>query len=467
MFLLNNKYPDRVALICHDGNVITYKELENLVDEFSAYVNEKSLIFILASNNLESIVCYLSALKLGLVPVLLNDKIANENLDKLIEIYKPKYILSKSDVVNPSYSRKATFKESSIFLRDKIHIVNLHDDLALLLTTSGSTGSPKLVKLTKINIESNAKSISDFLKIGSEDRAITSLPFNYSYGLSVINSHLFSGGSILLSNSSMMEEKFWTNINEYSVTSIAGVPYNYEMMLRLGFNNLKIPTINKMTQAGGKLDYKKVKKINDSLRLKGISFYTMYGQTEATARISYLPYEYIDKKPNSIGISIPGGKLWLEDEKGLKIFKSMKVGEMIYKGLNVFMGYAKSIEDLAIKNENNGILRTGDLAYFDEEGYYFIEGRNSRFIKVFGNRISLDSLEKLITSKGFDSAVTGEDDKIVIYIKMESDLSIADFRRELSESIGINMIAIKIIPKIDFPRLESGKVNYKALNSKL
>ena len=466
MFLINNNYPDRVALICHDGFVITYRELESLVEEFCTYLDEKVLIFILASNNLESLVCYLSALELGSVPVLLNEKINNENLDNLIEIYKPKYIFSRNVLVNAPYSYKATFKDSSIFLRDEIHIMNLHDDLSLLLTTSGSTGSPKLVKLTKDNIESNAKSISDFLKIGPDDRAITSLPFNYSYGLSVINSHLFSGGSILLSNASMMEEKFWKSINEYSVSSIAGVPYNYEMMLRLGINNLKIPTINKMTQAGGKLDFQKVKKINDSLRLKGINFYTMYGQTEATARISYLPYEYIDKKPNSIGIPIPGGQLWLEDEKGEEIFESMKVGEIIYKGLNVFIGYAESIKDLAIREDNNGILRTGDLAYFDEEGYYFIEGRNSRFIKIFGNRISLDSLEKLITNKGFESIITGEDDKIVIYIKEELDLSIVDFRKEVTESIGINMTAIKVILKIDFPRLESGKIDYMALEIK-
>jgi len=465
MFLINSNYPNRTALISHDGNIVTYRKLISLVDSFNSYIDDKSLIFILASNNLDSLVCYLSALEVGTVPLLLHDSIHNDQLDNLIDIYSPKYIFSNRTLTNKSYSLKTSFKDSNLFLNNNENSVNLHEDLALLLTTSGSTGSPKLVKLTKTNIRSNAESISDFLKIGPNDRAITSLPFNYSYGLSVINSHLFSGGSILLSNSSMMEEKFWTSINKYSVTSIAGVPYNYEMMLRLGINNLKIPTVNKMTQAGGKLDSQKVKKINDSLQTKGINFYMMYGQTEATARISYLPCENIDKKPNSIGIPIPGGSLWLEDEKGLKISKSMQAGEMIYKGLNVSMGYAESIEDLAIGEANKGILRTGDLAYFDEEGYYFIEGRNNRFIKVFGNRISLDSLEKLITTKGFDSVVTGVDDKIFIYIKENSGLSIVDFRKEISESIGINMIAIKIIPQLDFPRLDSGKIDYKALNS--
>ena len=465
MFLISDDYLDRIALVCNDGCIVTYKELKGLVNDFSTYLDGRSLIFLLGSNDLASLVCYLSSLECEVVPLLLSESIQNEQLNNLIDIYSPKYIFSKKMLDYDSYSLKGNFKESNVFSRDEVHDAKLHDDLALLLTTSGSTGSPKLVKLTKENIKSNAESISEYLKIGCDDRAITSLPFNYSYGLSVINSHIFSGGSIVLSNSSMMEDKFWRSINDHSATSIAGVPYNYEMMLRLGIDNLDIPTIKKMTQAGGKLNYQKAKKVNDSLQLKGVDFYTMYGQTEATARISYLPCGNIDEKPNSIGIPIPGGKLWLEDEKGSKISDSMVVGELIYEGANVSMGYAESINDLSSEDVNKGILRTGDLAYFDEDGYYFIEGRNNRFIKVFGNRISLDSLEKLVTTKGFDSVATGVDDKIVIYVIEEPNLSVAELRKEISESIGINMVAIKVTPIDDFPRLGSGKINYKALNS--
>ena len=465
MFLISDDYLDRVALVCNDGYIVTYKELKWLVNDFSTYLDERSLIFLLGSNDLDSLVCYFASMDSGVVPLLLSENIKDDQLNNLIDIYSPKYIFSKRVLNNDLYLLKDNFRKSNLFSRDEAHDAKLHDDLALLLTTSGSTGSPKLVKLTKENIKSNAESISEYLKIGCDDRAITSLPFNYSYGLSVINSHLFSGGSIVLSNSSMMEEKFWKSINDYSVTSIAGVPYNYEMMLRLGIDNLDIPTIKKMTQAGGKLDYQKAKKVNDFLQLKGIDFYTMYGQTEATARISYLPCGNIDKKPNSIGIPIPGGRLWLENEEGLKISNSKIVGEMIYEGLNVSMGYAESKEDLSIGDVNKGILRTGDLAYYDEDGYYFIEGRNNRFVKVFGNRISLDSLEKLITIKGFDSVATGVDDKMVIYVIEVPNLSVTELRKEISESIGINMVAIKVTPIDDFPRLGSGKINYKALNS--
>jgi acyl-coenzyme A synthetase/AMP-(fatty) acid ligase len=464
MFLISDDYLDRVALVCNDGYIVTYKELKWLVNDFSTYLDERSLIFLLGSNDLDSLVCYFASMDSGVVPLLLSENIKDDQLNNLIDIYSPKYIFSKRVLNNDLYLLKDNFRKSNLFSRDEAHDAKLHDDLALLLTTSGSTGSPKLVKLTKENIKSNAESISEYLKIGCDDRAITSLPFNYSYGLSVINSHLFSGGSIILSNSSMMEDKFWKSINDHSATSIAGVPYHYEMMLRLGIDNLNIQTVNKMTQAGGKLNYLKAKKVNDSLRLKGIDFYTMYGQTEATARISYLPCGNIDKKPNSIGIPIPGGKLWLEDEQGSKISDSMVVGELIFEGANVSMGYAESINDLSSEDVNKGILRTGDLAYFDEDGYYFIEGRNNHFIKVFGNRISLDSLEKLITTKGFDSVATGVDDKIVLYVIEAPNLSVADLRKEISESIGINMVAIKVTLVDDFPRLESGKINYKALN---
>jgi long-chain acyl-CoA synthetase len=463
MFLLDNNYPNRVALVCDDGTYVTYKELNDLIEKFSYNLTQKSLIFLLCKNDIDSIICYLTALRVGAVPLLLSENINKEQLNNLIKIYNPKYIFSKKTFVKNTYSIKNRLNKSNIFICDNYNDYKVHKDLALLLTTSGSTGSPKLVKLTKLNLISNAKSISEFLGINFKDRAITSLPFHYSYGLSVINSHLYSGGSIFLSSSSMIEEKFWIDINEHNITSIAGVPYNYEMMLRLGIKNLNIPTVKKMTQAGGKLDLKKIKQVNTSLIKKEIDFYIMYGQTEATARISFLPCEDISSKPNSIGISIPGGSLSLHDEKGIKIYESLIVGEMVYEGPNVFMGYANSITDLSIGDVKYGKLKTGDLAYFDEDGYYFIKGRKSRFVKVFGNRISLDYLEEIIIKKGFETAIIAEDDKIIIYLKNKEGLLIPDFRKEISEYLGINMVAIYAIAIKHFPRHESGKINYQEL----
>ena len=209
----------------------------------------------------------------------------------------------------------------------------------------------------------------------------------------------------------------------------------------------------------------KIKKINNSLKSKNIKFYIMYGQTEATARMSYLPPMDIERKPDSIGIAIPNGKLWIEDSKGNIVEQSDSVGELIYSGENVSMGYARSIIDLELGDKNAGILKTGDLARFDSEGYFFIEGSNNRFVKLFGNRISLDSLEKIVSNKGFESVVTGDDKKIVINIINHPNLSQDSLRSEISEVIGINHVAIKINVISEFPRLDNGKIDYKFLNN--
>ncbi len=423
------------------------------------------MVFLIGENNFATIVCYLSAVESGVVPLLLGSMIKQNQLNNLIDVYKPKYIFQKKSRPFNDLNLLSSYREYGLFIRSKSKGIKLHPKLALLLTTSGSTGSPKLVRLTKKNLISNAKSISKYLDIGCDDRAITSLPYNYSYGLSVINSHLNSGGSVVLTNASMVERDFWRLVKKFSVTSFAGVPYNYEMILRLGVDRLEISSINKITQAGGRLDCNKIEKINDSLKSKNIKFYVMYGQTEATARMSYLPPEDIDRKPESIGIAIPNGKLWIEDSKGRIIEQSDSVGELIYSGENVSMGYARSIIDLELGDKNAGILKTGDLARFDSEGYFFIEGSNNRFVKLFGNRISLDSLEKIVSKKGYESVVTGDDKKIVINVISKPNLSKDSLRSEISEVIGIKHAAININVISEFPRLDNGKIDYKLLNN--
>ena len=464
MFLCDVKNLDDIALIEGDELEITYSDLHQQVEDFAKLFTSKHLIFIIGENDIATIVAYLSSVESGVVPLLLGSKTNPSQIDNLISIYKPKYIFQKIDLnVHNNYSFSSRFKGYSFFLRDVLEEIELHPDLALLLTTSGSTGSPKLVRLTKKNLTSNAISISKYLNIKSNDRAISSLPFNYSYGLSVINSHLKSGGSIVLTNKSMMEKEFWHLINKYSVTSLAGVPYNYEMILRLGIDRLKIPSITKMTQAGGKLSNAKIYKINAALKQKKISFYTMYGQTEATARVSYLSPSNIDKKPGSIGKVIPGGKIWIQDKQGQIIEQIDSIGELVYSGENVSMGYAISISELKLGDLNKGILRTGDLARFDNDGYFYIEGSTNRFVKIYGNRVSLYSLEKIILSKGFESAVIGENNNLLIYVIQNKNLSLEKLISEVSQEININHNAIKIKIVSDFPRLTNGKIDYKGM----
>ena len=455
-----------IALIESSGKINTYLDLQQNVSDFSTFFTEKHLIFIIGENDLSTIICFVSSIESGIVPLLLSPSINKNQLDNLIITYKPKYIFQKIRL-NPyrDYNLATQYKSYSLFVNEKSEVIRLHPDLVLLLTTSGSTGSPKLVRLTKKNIISNAKSISKYLKITSDDRAITSLPFNYSYGLSVINSHLISGGSLVLSNSSMMEGDFWRLIAKHAVTSLSGVPYNYEMMMKLGINRLQISSIKKMTQAGGRLEPNKIKEINKALNVNKIKFYIMYGQTEATARISYLSPEDINNKPGSIGKAIPNGKLWIENKDGELIDQFNSVGELIYSGKNVSMGYANSINDLELGDVNKGVLRTGDLAKFDSEGFFYIEGSANRFIKIYGNRISLDSLEKIIFNKGFESVAIGSENKLVIYVIHNKNLSTDFLKVDISEVIGINQNAIQINVVSDFPRLNNGKINYKVIKN--
>ena len=468
MFLTGVENEENIALIQGDKLVITYSNLFQQIEDFSRLFNSKHLIFIIGENDVASVIAYLSSIEFGVVPLLLGSKTNQGQIDNLINIYKPKYIFQKINLnLHSEYYLSSKFRGYSFFTSNTCDEIKLHPDLALLLTTSGSTGSPKLVRLTKKNLISNAKSISKYLDIKSNDRAISSLPFNYSYGLSVINSHLNSGASIVLTNSSMMERDFWHLINKHSVTSLAGVPYNYEMILRLGIDRLKIPSIKKMTQAGGKLSFDKIDRINATLKQKNISFYTMYGQTEATARISYLAPDDIDKKPGSIGKAIPAGKMWLQGKKGKVIEETDSIGELVYSGDNVSMGYALSLSDLMLGDENKGVLRTGDLARCDSDGYFFIEGSINRFIKIYGNRISLYSLERIIFDKGFENVVIGGNNKILICVIKNKNLSVDKLISEVSKEININHSSIQIKIVEDFPRLTNGKIDYKVMQKKI
>ena len=463
MFLFKNDYLNNTAIIDGEGNYFTYKKIKSLISDFSKYLSERSLAFILVSNDLESVVSYLSFLDKNHVILLLSDDIKDKYLNNLINIYEPKYIFSNREKIY-NFEKKGIFKRKKLHINNNYKTIKLHKELSILLTTSGSTGSPKLVKITNKNIMANARSIASYLNITSNERSITSLPFHYSYGLSVINSQLTQGGSIVLSNNSMFEKNFWSNVNKHKVTNIAGVPYNYEILLKLGINKLNIKTVKFMTQAGGKLNDEKIQKLNIDFKAKNIKFYIMYGQTEATARMAYLPYKDIELKKNSIGVPIPNGEIWLENDNGKLITEEMVTGELIYKGPNVSMGYANSKKDLENGDINKGILRTGDLAYFDNDGYFYIKGKNTRFIKVFGHRVSLDSIEELITAKGYEVAVSGEENKVIIYLKHMINFPKEFFIEELSKELTLNMSAVEIKFIEEFPRLDSGKLDYKKLD---
>ena len=320
------------------------------------------------------------------------------------------------------------------------------------------------MRLSLKNLIANAASISQYLKITPTEIAITSLPFNYSYGLSVINSHLFSGASIALTNRSLLDAGFWKLINELNVTSLAGVPYSYEMLLKLRLERLKMPTVKTLTQAGGRLDPIKVKKVAEFCLANDMRFFTMYGQTEATARISYLPLENVLKRPNSIGKAIPNGLLRIEDGDGQPVEASGVVGELIYEGPNVSMGYAECLDDLKLGDVFKGTLRTGDLASFDDAGYFYIDGRIQRFLKIFGVRISLDAVERLLIDKGVEGAVYGTDDLLTISVVNLASDKLEELQLSFAATLGIHHSGVRVRTISELPRLVNGKVDYQCLS---
>lgn len=438
----------------------SYAEMVEIADAISAEAGERTLVFCLCSNNKESLFGYVGFIRSHVVPVLLDASIQPDRLQKLIGLYKPAYIWASSEhqdlekTMEPSFTYGAyTLFESPTFYQH-----DLDDQLALLLTTSGSTGSPKFVRLSYENIFTNAESIATYLDIKEDDKPITTLPMNYSYGLSIINSHFISGATIIVTDASILKKEFWDLCKEQRATTFGGVPFIYEMLDKLKFEQFDLPSLKKLTQAGGKLNSNLSSKFAEVCHQKGIHFFTMYGQTEATARMSYLPYEKNFDKAGSIGIAIPGGELMLQDADGNNITAPNVSGELIYQGPNVSLGYAESSADLSKKDENGGLLHTGDLAYFDEDGYFFITGRTKRIIKVAGSRISLDEVEGILNEQGHDCVCAGTDDRMHVYTLQDDDVQIKKIIKEK-----LNLKGFKVMRIEDIPRNHFGKILYSEL----
>jgi len=461
--LFHTEFYYNTAVITTEKDLYTYKDLFDISKKIYSYINKRSLVFCLCNNEIGSLCGYLSFINNAIVPLMLDYSLNKELLDKLIYVYKPEFLWLPNDLSWNYNNAQILYSEFSYSLV-KLNIdcdYKLNDDLALLLTTSGSTGSPKLVRLSYENIQANAESIASYLNLSSKEKAITSLPMHYSYGLSVINSHFISGATILLTDKSIAQKEFWTFAKEQKATSLAGVPYTYEMLKRFRFFTMSLPDLTVLTQAGGKLSSNLVQEYVENAKHTNKKFVVMYGQTEATARMSYLPFEYAAEKNTSIGIAIPGGTFKLMDEADTEIVEPDIDGELVYLGKNVSLGYADCKEDLLKGDENKGILYTGDIARRDKEGFYYITGRKKRFIKIYGNRVNLDASEQIIKEITPSCACVGVDDKMVIYITDSTKSELC--RTVISLKTGLNSRAFEVRIISEIPKNSSGKVLYANL----
>ncbi len=460
------QYSDNTAIIDENGTTITYGTLEREGNKITDVIGKRCLVFLLCKNVIGSIIGYTAFIDQKIVPVLLNSQLEKGSLDKLLSVYRPSYLwIPDEDTIRfPDMEVVYSAFQYSLLKNDNGVECPLHPELGLLLTTSGSTGSPKFIRQSYKNIKVNADSIMQYLGLNERERPITTLPMNYTYGLSVINSHLLVGATLLVTDRSLMQREFWGFFKDMEATSLSGVPYTYEMLDKMRFQRMGLPdSFKTLTQAGGKLTPALHKKFAAYAQANGKKFIVMYGQCEATARMGYLPAENALEKCGSMGIAIPGGKFHLIDEDGQEISTPYITGELVYEGENVTLGYAECLEDLVKGDERGGILLTGDMAQCDGDGFYYIVGRKKRFLKIYGNRVNLDEVDRLIKARfdNMDCASTGVDDHMYLFV---TDAILADeVRQYIISKTGLNRAAFKVITIDEIPKNDAGKTLYKEL----
>lgn len=464
LFDIDSKPASSLAAIDDGGGELTYGEVVSLRETLSRTLPGRELVFCLCENRVGALAGFLALYDCRDVCLLLSAKIDRELLDTLCETYHPSYFwMPEYKSSETPYEVIYSFKGFALCQTgDKAPA--MHPDLSMLMTTSGTTGSPKLVRHKYGNIESNARNVATVFGWTQEERGIIDLPMQYTMGLNVILSHIYAGATVLLIEENLMSPKYWTFIKEHRGTNFTGVPFSYEILNRLRFQRMDLPYLTTLAEGGGKLSDSLFTAFADYAEKKGKRFFATFGTTETSARLAFLPPEQATTHIGSIGKAIPEGKLVLFDENGQEIDEAGVEGELRYEGPNVTMGYGTCVEDLTKGDEFCGVYETGDIARKDIDGYYYIVGRKKRFLKLFGLRVSLDQSEKIIKdSLGIECACTGDDRQMLIYV---TQAGVRDEVRSLiAEKTGLMAKSFEVRQIESIPRFESGKINYKALDN--
>ena len=455
--------PQRLAAIDSNGCTLRYADISALADTITNTVPQRALCFLLVENNIGGIAWVMAMLlSRQLVPLVLNAKTEATLYQNLLATYRPAYICAMDSLSiedNPIHSQFGY-----TLYRTTNPLSELHPDLSHLLPTSGSTGSPKLVRHCYGNIEAAGLNISTFFQLKPEDRPLMVLPLYYTMGLSMVFSHLRIGATVLITGLSMTDPKFWAFLKDQHATSFTGVPYSFQILNLMRFFRMDLPDLELLTQGGGKMPTDLNLKFAEYCRDHNKRWIATYGQSECTARMAYLPAKWAIEKVGSIGIAVPNAELSLLAEDGTPVTVPHAEGEMCYRGKNVTMGYARCLADLALGDERHGFIRTGDLAYFDEDGCYYIVGRMGRFLKLFGMRVGLDECEQILqTDCGAECACVGTDEKMVVYITDPAKQE--DVKNTLVQKTHIvaTSFEIRVIPEI--PKNETGKKLYSKLSN--
>jgi acyl-CoA synthetase (AMP-forming)/AMP-acid ligase II len=447
------------------GEVLRYRDLDARGREICAPMGRaKELLLLLCRNDAFTVAAYSGALTAGHAVALLDGQSDPQILADLVLAYRPAWLGGPQGVAERLGARGVPIQGvtpvhgGELIRTGHPSQSGLHPDLSVLLATSGTTGSRRFVRLSEQNLRANAKAIAGYLDLTPDELPITSLPLHYTFGLSVLNSHLFAGAAVVLTEDSLIQKPFWETFRTHGCTSLAGVPFTYQMLERIGFREMDLPTLTTLQQAGGALDLPLTRTYAEYMARRGGRFFVMYGQTEATARMAYVPPARLLDKLGSAGVAIPGGRLRID--AGGSAFPGARVtGEVVYEGPNVMMGYSSGPVDLGRGDDLHGTLRTGDIGYLDEDGFLFLVGRSKRIAKVFGLRVNLDEVELVLRENG-PAAVVGAPDAIWAFCAFGTDEALADLAKTLARRYRLHPSALHFRRVEAVPTLESGKIDY-------
>jgi acyl-CoA synthetase (AMP-forming)/AMP-acid ligase II len=451
------------------GERATYADLVRSGRAIAASLGDaKQLVFLLARNTSFTATTYWGALDAGHAVALLDGHAAPATTAALVDTYQPTWVAGPPGLgaqlaglgVGIDATRQVAGGE--LIRTDAAGRSDLHPDLGLLLTTSGTTGSRRLVRLSVRNVEANAASIAESLALTADERPLAMLPIHYSFGLSVLNSHWRVGATVVLTDDGVMQRRLWDAFDDERCTSFAGVPYTYQMLERISFRDMPLPSLRSLQQAGGALDLRLAGIYRDHMARRNGRFYVMYGQTEATARISVVPPDHLGAKLGSAGLPIPGGRFRVAVDSPPSPVASDGFpvpGELIYEGPNVMLGYASTAADLALGDELHGVLRTGDIGHIDADGFVFLVGRSKRIGKVFGHRVNLDEIETLVRSSGPAAAVGGSD-TIWVFCAFGTPDEMEPLRRKVAAMLRIHHTGLQFRCVDAIPTTGSGKIDY-------
>jgi acyl-CoA synthetase (AMP-forming)/AMP-acid ligase II len=453
---------ERALVDVTSGEVWSHRELRDHVDARRGVLpSTRGLTFLFADTSRDCVVEFLACLEADQPVALVDPTLGADGVDRLISTYEPDTLLGAIPVDGVVETDFRAVGERCRY-RQMHSDVEPHPDLAVLLSTSGSTGSPKLVRLSRRAIEANAEAIAESLSLRRSDAVPTTLPLHYSYGMSLITSHLGSGGSVVVTDASVLEPRLWQQCRDHRVTFLPGVPFTYHVLKRTGFAPQSVPSLRAMTQAGGHLDLPHREWAHAAMAAAAGEFFVMYGQTEASPRMSCLPSDAFAAHSSSVGRALRDGSFSITGAEG-QLLPSGDIGDVVYTGPNVMMGYALNRHDLARGDDMAGRLETGDLGYLDDEGFVYLTGRSTRVAKVFGLRISLDEVEEKVREHGTSAVVAGPPDTLLIVCEWGDEAEHRDVARSLARDLRIPLQSLRFRRIDEVPRLPSGKVDYQQL----